>query len=122
MVIDVEDNPNCAGCGVMRFQPLSLPRRVGAVILHGADGGALPCRVTGWGPDGPGPARARKVADSGDGTVWLVYGGAWGVRLAPAGGEGAEDPWRADAPGQWGEPFITLAAAHDLIAAAERED
>lgn len=114
MVIDVEDNPNCAGCGVMRFQSLSAPRRVAGIVLHSEDGYARSCRVTGWGPDGAEPARARKVADSGDGVVWLVYGGEWGIRLTGGAGDA---PWHPDDPGQWGEPFITLASSGNLIAA-----
>ncbi len=103
MVIDVEDNPNCPGCGVMRFQALSFPQRLSRLVYE-LDGEPTPCRITGWGPDGPEPARVRKVMDSGDGSAWLVYGGAWGLRLAPeSGGE-----WHPDAPDQWGEAYIML--------------
>ena len=104
MVIDVEDNPNCPGCGVMRFQELSLPRQL-TRMAHEVDGAPIACRVTGWGPDGPQPARVRKVMDSGDGSAWLVYGGEWGLRLAPAD---AEPDWHQDDPDQWGEAYIML--------------
>jgi hypothetical protein len=109
MVIAVEDNPNCDGCGVMRFRTLSLPRRVASVVYHAGEG--EPCRVTGWGPNGPTPAVARKVADSGDGIAWLVSGGEWGVRL-----KAASDPaaWALEAEGQWGEPYLVVAGRDDM--------
>ncbi len=44
-------------------------------------------------------ARAYVVDDSGDGSCYLVVGGAWGLRLSDtAGGE------------QWGEPYLLMAA------------
>jgi len=105
LIIDVEDNPNCDGVGVMRFQDLSLPKPITRLNYLRETEGILPCRVTGWGPDGPEPARVRKVADSGDGSAWLIYGGPWGVRLMPSDHEG---PWDMEDDAQWGEPFVTV--------------
>lgn len=109
MIVAVEDNPNCAGCGVMRFRTLSLPRRVEAVVYHADEG--VRCRVTGWGPEGAVPAVAQKVADSGDGVAWLVRGGEWGLRLTPESDPGA---WDLEADGQWGEPYLIVADAGDM--------
>lgn len=109
MVVAVEDNPNCAGCGVMRFRVLSLPRRVAAVV-YDADRD-LRCRVTGWGPEGPVPAVAQKVADSGDGVAWLVRGGEWGLRLRPEPDAGG---WDLASETQWGEPYLVVADAADM--------
>ena len=109
MVIDVEDNPNCDGCGVMRFAAQSLPRRMTHLWLE-EDGKQLHYAVTGWGPDGPAPARARRVMDSGDGTCWLVEGGDWGLRLARLSGDDPNQTveWQLDHPQQTGQPFLTV--------------
>lgn len=109
MIVDVEDNPNCTGCGMMRFEVLSLPRRVRAVVYHAEDG--VRCRVTGFGPDGPVPAVAQKVADSGAGASWLVRGGEWGLRLMPDSEDGV---WDLKAPDQWGEAFLLVAGTQDM--------
>jgi hypothetical protein len=109
LVVSVEDNPNCTGCGIMRFEPLSLARRVTSVVYHAEDG--IRCRVTGFGPDGPEPAVAQKVADSGAGTSWLVRGGPWGLRLTP---ETEDGDWDLEAGSQWGEPFLLVADTEDM--------
>lgn len=109
MIVSVEDNPNCAGCGLMRFEAQSLPRRVSTVVYHAEDG--VRCRVTGWGPDGPVPALAQKVADSGAGVSWLVRGGPWGLRLRP---DTDEVDWDLEDGGQWGEPFLLVADSDDM--------
>jgi hypothetical protein len=108
MIVSVEDNPNCEGCGVMRFEARSLPKPVRQVVYHATDG---PCAVTGWGPNGPSPALAQKVLDSGDGTAWLVRGGEWGLRLKPA--DDAAD-WDLKAGGQWGEPYLLVSGSDDM--------
>lgn len=108
MIVSVEDNPNCAGCGVMRFEVRSLPRRVSRVVYHAAEG---LCDVTGWGPGGAEPALAQKVLDSGDGVAWLVRGGEWGLRLKPADDAA---PWGLKADGQWGEPFLLVSGTDDM--------
>jgi len=106
MIVSVDDNPNCPGCGVMRFESRSLARRVARVdIGHGA-----PNRVTGWGPDGPEPARARRIADSGDGLGWLVSGGPWGVRVAPD-----DAPWDVHNAHQEGFPYLVVPERDDLV-------
>ncbi len=93
----------------MRFEPLSLARRVTSVVYHAEDG--IRCRVTGFGPDGPEPAVAQKVADSGAGASWLVRGGPWGLRLTPETEDGA---WDLEAGSQWGEPFLLVADTEDM--------
>jgi len=89
----------------MRCQERSLPRQITHISYQPDGSHDTTCRITGWGPDGPVPARVRKVADSGDGTAWLVYGGEWGLRLEPGN---TTSEWHLDAPEQWGEPFILL--------------
>jgi len=93
----------------MRFEPLSLARRVTSVVYHAEDG--IRCRVTGFGPDGPEPAVAQKVADSGAGASWLVRGGPWGLRLTP---ETEDGDWDLEAGSQWGEPFLLVADTEDM--------
>ena len=51
----------------------------------------------------PGPAMACLIEDSGEGMCYLVFGGAWGLRLREAGTE-----WDVADTRQWGEPFLLL--------------
>ncbi|MEK7765650.1 MAG: hypothetical protein AAB368_05375, partial [bacterium] len=86
MLIRVEPNEFCQEV-VAQFRetgPAREARRVKA--SPPADGPSVWCRVDGWGPEGAGPAQAIPVEDSGGGTMCLVRGGSWGVRLTPEGG------------------------------------
>ncbi|MEE8517935.1 MAG: hypothetical protein V3S98_02285, partial [Dehalococcoidia bacterium] len=69
------------------------------------DGSEGPCAVTGWSADGPCPAYAAKVWDSGDGVALLVYGGDEGIRLKHAD---SDADWDVANPDQWGEPCLLL--------------
>jgi hypothetical protein len=48
---------------------------------------------------------ARKVEDSGEGICYLVYGGAWGLRLKEAS---SQEEWSLEDNSQWAEPFLLL--------------
>ncbi|HZS37554.1 MAG TPA: hypothetical protein VFF06_12045 [Polyangia bacterium] len=91
----VEANPNTSEeCG-LRFKAESEPRVVSRVRLDGRD-----CALAGWSSAGGGSAceaRAAKVEDSSAGSAILIYGGDWGLRLTPDGGE------------PFGEPYLLLA-------------
>jgi hypothetical protein len=50
-------------------------------------------------------AQAVQVEDSADGTVWLVFGGMWGVRFRREVDQG---DWALDNTAQWGLPFLVL--------------
>ena len=100
----VDDNPACEGCA-LRFKAEDEPRPVRRVRWHGEDGRSLECAVSGWvsGGDGGGGAAAEAwgvtVEDSGSGAAVLVYGGDWGVRLAPLdGGPAFHEPYLRISP------------------------
>ena len=79
----VEDTPACPGCA-MRWKAETAPRMVRSLRYE-----EVPCEVTGMSQEGPVPAQAVTVEDSGGGTATLVWGGDLGLRLRPVGG-GAE--------------------------------
>ena len=115
--IEVEANPNCAGREGMRYRELGPPLPVVRVrIFDRRDEGEW-CLVTAVQGDGPalwGPALARRVEDSGVGVAYLVFGGAWGIRLCPVDRARA---WSFDDPDQWGEPYVVLTDPQDLVLA-----
>jgi len=90
----IEPNPNCEGSG-QRFKAAGTPRPVTRARW---DGGW--CQVAGWSSLGNGSACAATaipVEDSGSGTVLLIHGADWGVRLSPEDG---------GAP--FGEPYLLV--------------
>jgi len=125
--IEVEANPNCAGREGMRYRELGPPLPVVRVrIFDRRDEGewCLVTAVQGEGAAPWGPALARRVEDSGVGVAYLVFGGAWGIRLCPvdrARPSSVTDesclPWSLDDPDQWGEPYLLLTDSHDLVLA-----
>ena len=102
--VDVEDNQNCWPLQ-RTFQtlgPLQPVQKVDAPDPMGVDAVRS---VTGWSSDGPCPAYAALVADSGEGAVTLIFGGDEGIRLKPADNQ---EPWSLESPNQWGEPCLLL--------------
>ncbi len=94
--IQIEENPNCAAWDGQVFQPRTAPRPVSHVRSE-RDGNAVWCTITGLDEDERlCPAMACLVDDSGDGACYLVFGGAWGLRL------------RDDSNAAWGEPYMLL--------------
>ncbi len=147
MYLEVEANPNCAGREGMRYRELGPPSPIIRVrIFDRRDEGEW-CLVTAVHGEGPalwGPALVRRVEDSGVGVAYLVFGGAWGIRLCPverARSSSVTDescppssvtdercfpssvtdkccpPWSLDDPDQWGEPYLLLTDPHDLVLA-----
>ena len=104
--IDVESGPNCDWPLMRIFEAQEEPREVSRVVAMLRDGSDGLCQVTGWSDDGPCPAYASRVADSGEGVVLLVYGGHGGIRLKPAD---SNEPWDVTDSRQWGEPCLLLA-------------
>lgn len=99
----VDGNPACEPCA-LRFKADGEPRPVTRVRWR--DAGVVDCQVSGWSSDGGGaavPAWGVSIEDSGSGSAILVYGGDWGVRLSPDGGE------------PFFEPYLRIAAA-DVLA------
>lgn len=105
MEIEIDPNPNCSGCDFTVFAELEAPRRIRGIRVE-ERGGETDCEVTGVEKDGGlCPAFAVKVADSGAGYAYLVYGGAWGIRLKTSAR-------------QWGEPYKLYGEARDILYAS----
>ena len=117
--IEIEDNPNCSESGSWRFKPLGEARAVVQVKSYDRTDDGEWCRVTGW-TDDPRrphcPARVQPVEESGLGRAYLLYGGAWGVRLKPVD---RNEDWSLDSPNQWGAPYLLLADLADFKFDAE---
>jgi hypothetical protein len=94
----VEETEGCPGCA-MRWKAESPVRVVASVRYAPETGDPVVCRVSGWSADGPGPATAVTVEDSGGGTAVLVWGGDHGLRLHPQDGEGRSP---------FAEPYLLL--------------
>jgi hypothetical protein len=116
--IEVEDNPNCPGREPMRFRELEPAAMVAKVrVFDRRDEGEW-CAVTGVGNNPAQPwelARVRKVEDSGVGVAYLIYGGLWGIRLRPVD---VARPWGFEDAAQWGEPYLLLTDATDIVTAS----
>ena len=113
--IEVEENPNCAAREAMRYRELGPPQPIVKVrIFDRRDEGEW-CFITAVHGNGPapwGPALVRRVEDSGVGVAYLVFGGAWGIRLCPID---RARVWSFDDPDQWGEPYLVLTDLQDLV-------
>ena len=115
MVVEVESNPNCETGLYARFKESGPARRVSKVRTFERTPEGEWCRVTGWtdNPDHPlCAAFAQRVEDSGAGVSYLVFGGLWGIRLNPVG---LHENWSLESRDQWGEPYLLLADAKDLV-------
>ncbi|MGH7197820.1 MAG: hypothetical protein ACREH5_03665 [Candidatus Omnitrophota bacterium] len=113
----MEDNPNCRGGGQFVFRELEPARLIQGIKVT-ERGKEISCTVTGVEKDGKFvPAYAAKIADSGAGFAYLIYGGAWGIRIRP--GSYAAEAWDLSNKHQWGEPFKIYGSEEDLIYVAE---
>jgi hypothetical protein len=115
--VDVESNPSSPMSANQVFKNLSAPFRAAFVRIYEGEPEGRLCTVTGWSSkDGGAPvdAYAVRVEDSSEGAAFLVYGGDWGLRLRPADSDAA---WSHEDAGQWGEPYLVLADAEDIVSA-----
>lgn len=98
VLIQIDENPNCAAWDGQVFQPRTAPVPITHVRTE-RDGNAVWCAITGLDEDDhPIPAMACLVDDSGDGACYLVFGGDWGLRLTD------------DSNATWGVPYMLLPA------------
>jgi hypothetical protein len=105
VLIQVDENPNCAPMDGLVFQPRTAPRPVSRVRTLRL-GTETWCDITGLTESGaPTAAMACLIDDSGDGASYLVFGSAWGLRFK-IGQRG----WNLDDPDQWGEAYLLLPA------------
>lgn len=99
VLIQIDENPNCDAWDGQVFQPRTAPRTITHVLCE-RGGKPAWCAITGLdSEDQFRPAMACLVDDSGDGACYLVFGGAWGLRL--------KDEANGDA---WGVPYMLLPA------------
>jgi hypothetical protein len=114
--VEVESNPNSAMSASQVFRNVTMPFGVAFVRIYEGEPGGQLCAITGWSSkDGgmPVDAYAVRIEDSSEGEAFLIYGSDWGVRLRPADSDTA---WSADDGSQWGEPYLVLADAEDIVA------
>lgn len=105
MLLRTDENPNCEWIDGRVYNETEAARPI-THVLRQRQGKDVWCEITGLDDDCKViPALARKVQDSGDGICYLVYGGAWGVRIKEPG---CTHPWSLDDSHQWGEAFLLL--------------
>ena len=113
MQIEVADNPNCRGSEQFMFRELGTPRPVRGIRVN-EGGSETDCDVVGVDAHGRFvQASAVKIADSGNGTAYLIRGGDWGLRLRLA--VHAAEAWDLAGKHQWGEPFKIYGEAKDIL-------
>ena len=113
--LEVEENDNCDYMPLQVYEAHSDPVPVFEVTLEEPGRSPGVYSVTGWSSDGGGtpcPAMYAPVSDSGQAVVHLVYGGDWGIRFKPSD---SDEPWQPGNADQWGEPYIMLTQAGDII-------
>lgn len=108
--VEVEASQNSDMSLLRMFDAREEPREVTQVFTLRRDGTEGLCAVTGWSTEGPCPAYAASVWDSGDGVALLIYGGDEGIRLRHVD----SDPlWDVADASQWGEPCLLLEVGTD---------
>lgn len=111
--IEVPTNPNCEGTEYQVFQEVADARPIERMRLI-VNGKEKLCWVTGLDENGKVcPAYAQRVADSGGGISFLIFGGKWGIRFKPD--EFRDEPWDLNNQHQWGEPFKFYGDEGDII-------
>ena len=113
MHLEIESNPNCQENHEFVFNELGIPEPVRAILV-GDEGKETECDVAGVDAQGRCvQAMGVKIADSSDGIAYMIYGGAWGIRLRPA--KFRHEPWDLKNKNQWGEPFKIYGKKEDIF-------
>lgn len=119
LLIEIEENPNCSESGSWRFKPLGSRRVALQTRTYDRTDDGEWCWVTGWTDRDEAPhcpAWVQPVEESGQGKSYLVYGGAWGIRLKPVE---VDEAWSLESPNQWGAPHLLLADLADIKVEAD---
>jgi hypothetical protein len=112
MQIEVQDSPNCGGTEQFVYRELGPVRCLSAIIAEDK-GKEVRLDVTGVGEGGEWTsACCVKIADSGAGFAFLIFGGQWGIRLKP---DWHRAEWDLHDPKQWGEPFKIYGSEEDIV-------
>ena len=113
MQIQVDANPNCQISEQFVFNEIDRPRPIEGIQVEW-DGQEHFCQVIGVDPEGQWvQAQAVKITDSGEGFAYLIYGGAWGIRIRPKAS--ADQVWDLNNKHQWGEPFKIYGNEKDIL-------
>ena len=110
--VDVSEGPNCSWAVSRMFQAKAEPRPVSRITAMYPNGVEGLCDITGWSEEGPCPAYAVVVEDSGEGEALLVFGGDQGLRLKAAS---RDEPFDLGNSSQWGEPCLLLASDAEAV-------
>ena len=110
--IEIEPNPNCAASDQFFFTELDASRVIQGIRVV-ENGEEIECDVVGV-ENGSCfvEAHAVKIADSGAGFAFLIYGGVWGIRIRPRRYE--SEAWDLKNQHQWGEAF-KIYSLEDII-------
>ncbi len=112
MQIEVEDSPNCGPTEQFIYRELGEIRFIRGILAE-ERGKEVSLDVTGVAKDWVwAPARCVKIADSGAGFAFLIFGGEWGIRLKPSWHTA---DWDLTDPKQWGEPFKIYGSEKDIL-------
>ena len=103
--VDVQAGDNCDYPVNRMFSAVGKPKPVIWLCGPGPRGEMGTFQVTGWSAEGPCPAYAVQVEDSGEGMALLVYGGDEGIRLKS---KASLESWSLSNSDQWGEPCLLL--------------
>ncbi len=103
--VEVEAGNNCDYSLHRVFSVVNEPQEIVHVEAPGVRDDVSMVEVTGWSEDGPCPAYAAIVEDSGEGHALLIFGGNDGIRTRPLNATGA---WSLHDPSQTGEPCLLL--------------
>ena len=117
--LEVEENDNCEYMPLQLYEGHAEPVPISRVRMQDFGRPEAVYDVTGWDSGGdldgrgePVPAMYIPVSDSGQARAHLVYGGDFGIRFKPSGSDAA---WSLDDPDQWGEPYVILTDAADIL-------
>ena len=112
MFIEIQKNPNCKSGGLFVFEELSEVRPIKGVRAE-EGGSEIEYEVVGVDAGGKFvQAYAQKVSDSGSGIGYLIYGGAWGIRLKP---KLSVEAWDLASKSQRGESYMIYGSEEDII-------
>ena len=104
MIIEIEKNPNVDQECYVVYRESGEPREIDELEYRQGNKRVW-VKVVGWDAEEnrPCPAYVCPIADSGDGTALLIYGGSGGIRL-----KAVDDPspWSTADSRQWGELYL----------------
>ncbi len=112
--VEVEAGGNCDYSLHRVFSVVEEPREITRVEAPGPRDAVSMVDVIGWNEDGPCPAYAAIVEDSGEGHALLIFGGSDGIRTRPPG---SDADWSLDDAEQTGEPCLLLDKTAPYVAA-----